>query len=162
MSLFSKTVIVDSDHIEEQGKYYQTIEKAAKYFRDNEIGGVIIVESGTYIIDGTGYKTTVLIPKNVTIIGRGNVIVKVTDENQIAFRNADWVNGNERITISGFKIIVECNTIPYNKHLVDFRNVKNCIIEKLTITCTGTQGIYQYIKKNDQDPTREDQWAAIL
>jgi len=63
MSCFTKTVIVDLNHTEEQGKYYQTIEKAAKYFRDNEIGGVIIVESGIYTIDGNGYNTTVLIPK---------------------------------------------------------------------------------------------------
>jgi hypothetical protein len=146
MSSFTKTLIVDADG----GGDYKTIRQAAKYFIDNQIGGVIYVESGEYVIDGTHNdqdpnvpdKRTVLIPNNTTLIGRGNAIVKVTAADQSAFRNEpDDTGTNNHITLIGFKIIVACGTeeeypytpIPYASHLIDFRNVSNCTIEKITI-----------------------------
>ena len=107
MSSFTKTKIVDCDG----GGDFSTIREATDYFINNNIGGVIYVESGVYEIDGTninGDKRTVIVPSNTTIIGRGNVEVRVTqpgtEEEPIqAFTNSDWQDGNERITISGFK-----------------------------------------------------------
>jgi parallel beta-helix repeat protein len=140
MSSFTKTLIVDGDLSNPQPPYFKTIYEAAKYFKDNSTGGTIIVESGTYDIDNTGNQITVQIPNNTTIIGSGNVVVNVMT-NITAFRNSDFDGGNENITISGFKIICATSTL-YQSNLIDFRNVKNCIIEKLYITGEGaSQGI---------------------
>lgn len=138
MGAFSKTLIVDLDHVEVEGQYYQTIENAAKYFRDHTIGGTIIVESGEYTI--ASLSDTVFIPSNVTLIGSGNVVVNVTS-NQTAFTNSDHINGNNNITLTGFKIVVtdDVDTNEYEGQVIDLRNVTNCILEKLYITTTNPQ-----------------------
>jgi len=156
MSSFTKTIIVDQNHVEVEGEYRQTINAAAYDLRTS--GGRIIVEAGTYDIDGTdSNKRTIAVYSNTTIVGNGNVVINVTADVPV-FRNFYWdqPDGNHHITISGFKIVESRTASPYKNHLVDFRNVNNCLIEKLTITCEGTQGIY-----NDYIPPTE-QYAAIL
>ena len=105
MSDFTKTLIVDPD-ITLNGTYptppyFNTIKQAADELISSGSGGTIIVEQGTYEIDGTTGKETVEIPSNVTIIGRGNVMIEVTADVS-AFKNADQTNGNEHIRIEGF------------------------------------------------------------
>ncbi len=89
MSEFTKTLIVDSTLQNPQYPYYRTIKEAADrlngtYVYPNPpvpaIPGTIIVESGTYIIDGNntqqyGDRRTVEISSNVTLIGRGNAVI---------------------------------------------------------------------------------------
>jgi hypothetical protein len=147
MSAFTKTKIVDIDG----GGNFTTIREATDFFINQNIGGTIIVEAGEYEINGTidnGVdKRTVLIPSNVTLIGRGNVVVKVTrpgtQQSQIyAFINSDS-NGNENIIISGFKIVVACgNNGPYNNHLIFMQNVSNSRFEKLTIDLPINENIH--------------------
>jgi hypothetical protein len=133
MSTFTKTKIVDADG----GGDYTSIREATKYFIDNNIGGIVYVESGLYEIDGTNNgvdKRRIEIPSNVTLIGHGNVVIKVTAPDQSAFMNYNQETGNDRITITGFKIVVACGTNgPYNTHLIFMQNVSNSVIEKLTI-----------------------------
>jgi len=49
-----------------------------------------------------------------------------------AIRNSDYSNGNERITVLGFHIKSR-NTGQLNYELVDFRKVKHCLLQDLTI-----------------------------
>jgi hypothetical protein len=62
MCAFTKTLIVDVNG----GGDYLTIKEAAYDLYSQGNGGVIIVESGNYYIDGTGDKTTIYIPSNNT------------------------------------------------------------------------------------------------
>jgi hypothetical protein len=143
MSQFTKTIIVDSDHDRVVGEYYKTIMDATYYFISNSIGGTIIVESGEYFIDGRyeeeglNDKRTIRILSYTTLIGRGNVVVKVTNPNQNAFRNFhinDDVNKDSNIILSGFKIVIACGYYnKYENHLIFMQNVSNSRFEKLTI-----------------------------
>ena len=63
-------------------------------------GGVVIVEQGTYVIDEES--DTISIPSNVTLIGRGNVVIEVT-ENVPAFENSGGADGNEAHHDIGFQ-----------------------------------------------------------
>jgi len=89
----TKTVIVD---LPGGSAAYHTIKDGVNAFTN---GGVVVVEEGTYDI---GTSDIVSVPSNVTIIGRGNAIIEVTARVS-AFVNADQSNGNDSITISGFK-----------------------------------------------------------
>ena len=140
MSAFTKTLIVDASHQEVVGQYYQTIKKATQYFIDREIGGTIIVEQGEYLFneqDITGnWNTTVYVPSNVTIIGTGNVVIRITTVNNISvFKNASPSEGNTNIKIEGFKIIYDG---PENEmltmHPVFLTNCSKCRLKNLTIT----------------------------
>jgi hypothetical protein len=142
MSSFTKTIIVDRT----ASSYPHTIREGVDQLPAQ--GGVVIVEAGEYEIDGTNStedKRSVSIPSNVTLIGRGNVVVKVTqpgtEVNPIhAFTNADQTNGNTNITITGFKIVVACGESgPYNSHLIFFQNVSDCLIEKITIVAPESE-----------------------
>lgn len=142
MSTFTKTIIVDLTHDVSEGEYYKTIADATNYFIKKEIGGKIIIETGEYILDGTyeeksgniiNDKRTIFIPLNTTLIGRGNVVVKVTNPSLMAFANAHWTDGDNHITLSGFKIIVASDTGPYSEHLIRMQNVSDSIIEKIYI-----------------------------
>ena len=144
MSEFTKTIIVDAAG--GVGSNYTTIKEATQYFIDNEIGGVIIVEQGIYDIDGTGNKITIPVPSNTTIIGRGNVVVRVTNPGYSAFRNAKFVDGNNHITLSGFKIVVACNSNSYNNHLIWMQNVSDCLIEKITIEAPSDINPYGIVR----------------
>ena len=71
-----------------------------------------------------------LFPSNVTLIGRGNVILNVAS-NVPVFRNYNYSSDeDERIVISGFKIVVGCS---YTQNLIDMKRVSHSVLEKLTI-----------------------------
>jgi hypothetical protein len=133
MGSFTKTIIVDRT----ASGYPHTIREGVDLLPAQ--GGVVYVESGEYEIDGTSNgedKQTVDIPSNVTLIGNGNVVVNVK-ANIPAFRNKDYQSGgNSNITISGFKIVFDTEAL-YEQNLIDFRNVKKCLLEKLYITGGG-------------------------
>ena len=142
MSEFTKTVIVDPT---ETG-YPHTIQDGINEIWDPPTVtacGVVIVEQGVYEISSES--DIVKIPSNVTLIGRGNVIVKINGD-FTAFQNFDQANGNSRIRISGFKIVVgEAAQQPYNSDVIYMKNVSDSIIEKLTITSEEgeyAKGIY--------------------
>jgi len=98
-------------------------------------GGVVIVEEGEYEIDGTGYKTTVDVPDNCTIIGRGDVLLTVT-ANVPLFKNEDFgVIGKSRILISGFKIHVNLTSGTYSNHLNNF--------QQYPVRCCGSRSAYK-------------------
>ena len=152
MSEFTKTLIVDSSLQNPVYPYYNSIKKAAQYFINHvpPIGGVIIVERGTYTFDeeddyptNNNWRTTVYIPSNVTIIGRGNAVIEVNN-NVPVFKNADQSGGNERITISGFKIVVKFGDEKFSKNVIDLKAVTKCVIEKMYITYdqTKTNGVH--------------------
>lgn len=130
MSQYTKTIIVDPS------RPPSTI--GAGIVALGVSGGTVIVEAGTYDIGGSG-EPPVSIPSNVTLIGRGNVVVRVTqpgtDPNWVhAFTNSDHTGGNTNIVLSGFKIVVTCgNSGPYNSHLIFMQNVSDSVIEKITI-----------------------------
>jgi hypothetical protein len=172
MSEFSKTLIVDSTLPSSQHPYYKTIKEAANFLINSpnaSIPGTIIVESGTYIFneddDANYYNTTVHVPSNVTIIGRGNAVISLQNPHISAFVNADQANGNTNITISGFKIVVNMPTsgqggaeyghipdtgTPHDPtkdkicHVIHLVNVKHCRVEKVYITCDPSSnfGVY--------------------
>jgi hypothetical protein len=149
MSDFTRTLIVDCDLIDPTPPFFNNIHDAAWALNpaNNDdrwgIGGTIIVERGTYEIDGTSGKETVSVPSNVSIISHGATI-QVTASNVSAFTNADQTNGNERIRISGFKIILGESGSLYSNHLIHLKRVNNCIIEKLFITDESTHGVRWY------------------
>ncbi|MFA6472978.1 MAG: hypothetical protein WCU00_13165 [Candidatus Latescibacterota bacterium] len=116
MSEFTKTLIVDG--VGGGGGNYATIKEAVDYFITNSIGGVVIVEQGSYDFDGTGYKTTVSIPDNVTLIGKGDVILNIT-ANIPVFRNSNYSSGtNERIEMSGFIIDINYSSGAYGSNVM--------------------------------------------
>lgn len=121
MSKYSKVIIVNP-------YYGPTIREALDRLSN---GGYIIVESGIYTIDDEDNR--LMIPSNTTLIGKGNVVINVKG-NVRAICNKSSEDGNERITISGFKIVVCKEATPYNNHLVFFQNIKNSLIKNLTIT----------------------------
>ena len=140
MSNFTKTLIVDAtlQNPQPQPPFFNNIHSAANYLSGT--GGTIIVEAGTYEINGDSGKETVLVPSNTTIIGRGSVVVKVTNPNVTAFQNlhsgvSPYYDSN--IVLSGFKIIVACGnsveTVPYRSHVIFMQNVSDSLIEKITI-----------------------------
>lgn len=142
MSTFTKTIIVDLTHEVSEGEYYNTIADATNYLINNEIGGNIIVETGEYILDGTyeeedgvifNDKSTIYIPSNTTVTGRGNVVIRVTNQNKSAFINYNLATGDDHITITGFKIVIACGTSAYSSHLIFMQNVSDSVIEKITI-----------------------------
>ena len=144
VSDFTKTIIIDGDETEIPGERYQTIQAAIADSQHNELstnGGVIIVEQGTYTIDNSDPNHgTINVPSNVTIIGRGNAVIEVTSDVS-AFKNADQTNGNDRITISGFKIEVNYTAGVYTQHLIHMKNVNKSVIEKLTISVESVWGV---------------------
>lgn len=135
MSAFVKTLIVAPS-----GGDFATIRQAVTYFVAYSIGGVVIVEEGTYDFDNTGNKITVDIPSNVTIIGRGAVKLNVT-ANIPVFRNNDSSNGNERIVISGFKIEINYSGGAYTINVIEMTRVCNSVMENLTISCISNGGV---------------------
>jgi hypothetical protein len=97
------------------------------------------VEQGVYNI---GQNQTPMVPDNTTLIGRGNVIVKITYPGSSAFRasNHDNTNGNSRIVISGFKIVVAVDY--YENHALWLQNTKDSVIEKVYITSKDASTSY--------------------
>ena len=79
--------IIDCDETAIPGKRYRTIQEAIADTDNNDLStnyDVIIVETGTYVIDGTntpenGDRRTVSVHSNVTIIGRGNAIIEISN-----------------------------------------------------------------------------------
>lgn len=145
MSEFQKTIIVDLDHAEEKYHYRQTIKAAVVDLGSD--GGVVIVERGTYTLNGTGNQTTVEIPSNTTIIGRGDVTINVTSPDISVFTNTEPTNGNSRINISGFKIVVNCTSNSYGDQndvsLIDMKRVSDSVIEKITVSVDqNSRGVY--------------------
>ncbi len=59
------------------------------------------------------------------------MVVKVTD-NVPAFQNSETTNGNSRIVISGFKIIVKVDN--YANHAIWLQNISDCIVERVYVT----------------------------
>ena len=145
MSVFTKTLIVDGSLINPNPPYFNAIKAATQYFIDHQVGGTIIVEQGIYDFDeaddfeglNVNTKTTVYIPSNVSIIGNGNVVIRITRSDISAFKNANTSNTN--IKISGFKIIYDgpADTEEHPKlstHLVYLTNCSKCRLKNLTIT----------------------------
>ena len=131
MGEFTKTIIVDLDHDEDPGHYRKTIKAAVGDLGTS--GGMVIVEAGVYTI-GTG--DMIEVPSNTTIIGRGNVEIRVTAPGISVFRNYHFnvtPYYDARIVLSGFKIVVACPSDAYNNHLIWMQNVSDCLIEKITI-----------------------------
>ena len=133
MSSFTKTLIVDSDP--NSTPDYYTIKEAAAYLNSLDAGGTIIVEQGTYNLDDIGNQKTIPVPSNVTIIGRGNAIIKVQ-----ANISAFTAIGKERISISGFKIQVDVGSgNSYSANLINFTAVQDSFLGQLTINvASGT------------------------
>ena len=150
MSEFTKTLIVDCDIQEPEPPYFDNIKDAASALSGT--GGVIIVEKGEYTIASAS--DTIIVYDNTTIIGRGNVIRKIEgeDANVPAFKNSSYEDSNERITISGFKIIVKYGTEVqdemYTSNVVDFEQVNKCIIEKLYIIYTDDQNYTRGVERD--------------
>ena len=124
----TKTRIVDKDG---GSGVYTSIQSAIDSLGTD--GGVVYVEGK----DGEGQEYTIAspitVPSNVALIGRGNVVIKIDASSDIcAIRNSDYSNGNERITVLGFHIKSR-NTGQLNYELVDFRKVKHCLLQDLTI-----------------------------
>jgi hypothetical protein len=178
MGEFTKTLIVDNSLINPQHPYYKTIKEAADYLNGTlqdpdvpPIPGTIIVESGTYVLDepidnAPNNRTTISISNNVTLIGRGNVVISLRRHDISAFRNTgpyqQTPTSNENITISGLKIVLnmpqngaEYGHIPDNStppdptkdkicHVIHLVNVKHCRVEKVHITCdpSSSFGVY--------------------
>jgi len=101
-------------------------------------GGTIIVEQGVYTI-GNGDKA--MIPSNTTLIGRGNVVIEITDADTSAFSASNHYSNdsNERIMISGFRIIVKPTSGDYINHPIFLMNVSDCIVEKVYVTAVDNQ-----------------------
>lgn len=135
LSDFTRTIMVDGSATPIQGQRYLTMQAALADTQYNELqtkGGTIIVEAGTYTID-----SILSVPSNVTLIGRGNVVLTVPN-NVSVFQNASS-SGNTRIVISGFKILITYSNYanPYSPHVIYLRNVTNCRVEKVTIDASG-------------------------
>jgi parallel beta-helix repeat protein len=143
MSEFTKTIIVDSSlATETPGQYRKTIKAAVDDLITAGVGGVVIVEAGTYDIDDTGNQKTIDIPDNCAIIGQGDVIINVT-VNTPVFKNTGFgTNAHSRITISGFKININVSSDVYHNNVIHLKGVKNSILEKLTITA-NTGAVYE-------------------
>lgn len=126
MAGFTKTRIVDGNG----GGTDLTIASALTALGDN--GGTIIVER----YDGGNYTiaSSLSVPSNTTIIGRGNVVLDVSGSGP-AFQNADQQNGNSRIVISGFKINITASGYSYK--VIDMKGIDNCIFENLTFSVSG-------------------------
>jgi parallel beta-helix repeat protein len=126
MSEFTKTIIVDGDG----GGDETNIAAAITALGGN--GGVIYVEY--FYNNGNYYPITnpISVPSNVTLIGKGNVILNVTS-NESVFVNSQQLTGNERISISGFKIKIAYVEDDYTHPVVHFKQVTNCILEQLSI-----------------------------
>jgi parallel beta-helix repeat protein len=151
MSAFTKTLIVDVDLVDPVYPYYNNIASATKYLSDNNLGGKIVVESGEYVIDGTGDKLTVDVPSNTTIIGPGNVVVKVT-ANVPAFRNFHYNSGSDsNIVISGFKIVIAYDENDYSTHPIWLQNTTNCIVEKVYVTSKYVVGETETLYRIDNN-----------
>lgn len=88
MADFTKTIIVDPNNPDPD---FRTIKQGVTALGSS--GGVVIAEQGTYTINSSN--NTVSVPSNVTIIGRGNAVIQVTNKSISAFKNAD--ESNERI-----------------------------------------------------------------
>lgn len=137
MGAFTKTLIVDSSLIDPAPPYYNSIKKAADNNDIKAYGGTIIVEQGEYVFsesdEAGNWNTTVHVPSNVSLIGTGNVVIRITNSAISAFKNANSSNTN--IKISGFKIIYDG---PENEtlsmHLVYLTNCSKCRLKNLTIT----------------------------
>jgi len=128
MGEFTKTVIVDSEP--GSSTPYHSIQDGIDALGGS--GGTVIVEKGIYSI---GQNQDIYIPSNVTLIGRGDVVLEITHKDTSAFRaeNHATPNGsNSRIVISGFKIVVKVDD--FENHPIFLRNVSNCIIEKVYVT----------------------------
>ena len=145
MSNFTKTIMVKSLCTQIDGEQYPTISGAANYI--NSVGGgTIIVEEGTYQIDGSAGRETVQVPSNTTIIGCGNVKINVT-ANVPAFQNKHYNStpyNDTNIVLSGFKIEVAVaentyGTATNSVQVIDMKNVSNSVFEKLYITASPTQ-----------------------
>jgi parallel beta-helix repeat protein len=148
MSAFTKTLIVDADP--NAPSDYHDIATAANYL-SGVGGGKIIVEAGEYEIDGTAGKLTVDVPSNTTIIGPGNVIVKVT-ANVPAFRNLHYNSGSDsNIVISGFKIIIAYEENDYSTHPIWLQNTINCIVEKVYVTSKYVVGETETLYRIDNN-----------
>ena len=100
-------------------------------------GGLVIVEAGSYTIDGST-NLSITVPSDVTLIGKGKVVLNVTARVP-AIINADQVNGNTRIVISGFKIEIN-NSNYYNSKAIYLKNINNSLIINNYITCVSTNG----------------------
>ena len=136
MAEFTKTIIVDTTHAEQAGQYYQTIQAAVNYLSNNTTGGVIIVEAGTYSVS-----STISVPSNTTIIGRGYVTISVSADVPV-FQNTNYNSGvNSRIVISGFTIDINYSSTTYNQSVIDMKRVSNSIIEKITFKVTSSGGV---------------------
>lgn len=156
MGEFTKTVIVDPDNPDPD---YRTINQGINALNGN--GGTIIAEQGTYAINSAS--DTINVPSDVTIIGHDNAMIEVTG-NVAAFKNADQVSGNERITISGFKIVVDYAPVgvepdEYRSNVIHFKKVKNCIIEKIFIM-SAVDNVYG-IFPGDPETALENLYPAI-
>jgi hypothetical protein len=183
MSQFSKTLIVDNTLPSYQYPYYRTIREAVDYLKGTDpippIPGTILVESGVYRIDGTitplGVdQRTVEISSNITLIGRGNVVINLVNSNSpeenrslSAFTNANHTNGNTNITITGFKIVVS-PTVEYgtsgNAGVIKLVNVKNCRVEKVHITVDPESGHGVYpgeLVGHSERPVPDEDWEKF-
>ena len=109
-------------------------------------GGVVIVEAGIYIIDGTN-NLTISVPSNVTLIGNGKAVLSVQSDVP-AIKNSNQTIGNERIVISGFKIVADRSGSSYYNNLIDMQYTINSIIENNTLIVklpgSSSNGIYLY------------------
>lgn len=141
MSAFTKTCIVDGGATPDP-PLYNNIATAVSAL--SATGGTVIVEE--YNSSTTGYiiNAAISVPSNITIIGRGNVLITV-QSNVPAFQNSDTItNGNERIVVSGFKIVANCEN--YSANIINFVGtrysiIENCTLKNATYSTTGS-GIY--------------------
>lgn len=126
MAGFSKTIIVDKNAAEITGQRYQDILTAVNYLSN---GGTIIVEE--YDSTGLGYEISgaISLPSNITLIGRGNVLLTVRSE------SAAFTSTGSRVVISGFNIKADRpSLLTYSSQMIHFQNTKNCVIENCTLT----------------------------
>jgi parallel beta-helix repeat protein len=146
MSGFTKTIIVDGSLTPPfPPKMYDSIYSAVSDADIQAGGGTIIVEAGTYIMNSTA-----LIPSNVTLIGRGNVVLKFTGSTYVPIlQNSDLINGNSHIVISGFKIIIAHDD--YYTHPIWLQNTHNCIVEKVYVTSKYVVGETETLYRIDNN-----------
>lgn len=132
----TKTKIVDKDG---DSGVYTTIQAALDAVNDN--GGVVYVEKGEYTITAP-----LTIGSNVSLIGRGNVLIKIDAGSDIsALKNKTQTDpGNSRIYVAGIKI--ESRSSGVSKHLIDFQLVSDSVLEDIHIegktTVSEKAGIY--------------------
>ena len=95
-------------------------------------GGSVIVEASTYLLNGQDNQTTIDVPSNCAISGNGNVIITVDSQIPV-FRNSNQSGWNERIGISGFKIVLNLGGLSYQHNPIFMKKIKYCIFENITI-----------------------------